>query len=466
MALKFDFNKRYRTFMITINEKTFLENDYLAFDKIEKFLKSLKPDYCACCFENGSLADDKDESQNHIHVYLEFTNARTGESMRKKFVSSHFDVVRGNPSEIRDYIFKEGKHNDKKITQLGSFEFGNWDNYKDKVYRNGGGSGWVDGKSSTRQTSNVIKEMVSRLDTVEDFIMEDPALYQRNRYVIDVLYNLKNENKFKSKSEEIETSNGEDCFYQKNLKTVYIWGGTGTGKTYGVQKTYGNSNVSIITTYPNHSNQNMNYDEYKGTPVMVFDEFRSSIKISEMLVVLDRTITDLRCRYANKKNLADSIFLLTNIPFHHQYKKLQEDEDGKRTFEAFERRFTGGIWFMYYSKYLKRRFLVLESEYLKEKYPQISYDFACPLSNCEAVSKKHLGILKYLDEHYLDDNSDFMVPYNPDDDPFLIGDFVSVPDGDEFTDLYYIPEFYADYLDMINGKNKICIEEATGEMPF
>lgn len=460
MAKEFyDFEKRQRTFFLVINKKTIDENPELDWPIINSEIeKKLHPKYfCASC-EDGALSPNKegisDTEQKHIHVYLEFENAKQGTSIQKFFKTAHFIVVRGNPVELRDYVFKEGKHTDKKVTQIvAPFEAGDWDYYKDKKYRNLGDC-LLQAKSKTRDTSFTIKEMVARMETVEDFILEDPALYQRNRYVVDKLYSIKQESQFLDRTEEVETLSGSS-FYLKNVKAVYIYGGTGTGKTYGVQSTYGGENVSILTSYPVGNFSNMLYDDYNSTPVMVFDEFRSSIKISEMLTVLDRSVTDLRCRYINKRNLADKIFLLSNIPFTSQYKKLQEEDEGKVTFEAFERRFTGGIWFMYYSPYLKRRFLVCESEYLKEKYPQIEYDFSCPLANCTVISREALQDVKWLDEHYKSMDNAFMAPCEPDWDLLSLGEFIRESyydvDKDEYivddnATAYMLPAFYAKYL--------------------
>lgn len=62
---------------------------------------------------------------------------------------------------------------------------------------------------------------------------------------------------------------------------VYISGATGTGKTRGVLEKNGYSNVYRVTDYLHP------FDSYNGQPVIAFDEFRSSLRIKEMLLFCD-----------------------------------------------------------------------------------------------------------------------------------------------------------------------------------
>ena len=67
----------------------------------------------------------------------------------------------------------------------------------------------------------------------------------------------------------------------RNLDICYIYGATGTGKTRSVMDKYGYSNVFRVMDYSHP------FDNYKGQDVVIFEEFRSSVKLSDMLNYLD-----------------------------------------------------------------------------------------------------------------------------------------------------------------------------------
>ena len=79
----------------------------------------------------------------------------------------------------------------------------------------------------------------------------------------------------------------------RTMKVVYISGATGTGKTRTVMEENGYEAVYRVTDYEHP------FDSYAGQEVLVLDEFRSQLKISEMLNILDGYPLELRCRYAN-----------------------------------------------------------------------------------------------------------------------------------------------------------------------
>ena len=93
---------------------------------------------------------------------------------------------------------------------------------------------------------------------------------------------------------------------------------------------YGYENVYRITDYEHP------FDGYKGQDVIVFEEFRSGIKIGEMLTFLDIYPLSLPCRYNNKIACFTKIFIISNIPLEQQYPEIQREQP--RTWVAFLRR--------------------------------------------------------------------------------------------------------------------------------
>ncbi len=116
----------------------------------------------------------------------------------------------------------------------------------------------------------------------------------------------------------------------RDVHVTYLWGDTGTGKTRGVMEKYGYSNVYQVTDYAHP------FDNYKGQKVIIFEEFRSSLKIEDMLKYLDIYPLQLPCRYANKVACYTEVYILTNIPLDKQYTHVQQDSP--KTWAAFQRR--------------------------------------------------------------------------------------------------------------------------------
>lgn len=87
---------------------------------------------------------------------------------------------------------------------------------------------------------------------------------------------------------------------------VYISGATGTGKTRGVLEKNGYSNVYRVTDYLHP------FDSYNGQPVIAFDEFRSSLRIKEMLLFCDIYPIELPSRYTNKYACYNKVYIISN----------------------------------------------------------------------------------------------------------------------------------------------------------
>ena len=116
----------------------------------------------------------------------------------------------------------------------------------------------------------------------------------------------------------------------RDLDVTYLWGGTGVGKTRSIMEQYGYENVYRVTDYDHP------FDDYKGEKVVLFEEFRSSLKIADMLKYLDGYPLMLPCRYGNKVACFETVYIVSNIPLSQQYPNTQLSEP--ETYRAFLRR--------------------------------------------------------------------------------------------------------------------------------
>lgn len=98
---------------------------------------------------------------------------------------------------------------------------------------------------------------------------------------------------------------------------------------------YGYSNVFRVTNYTNP------FDSYKGQDIIIFEEFRSSLQITDMLNYLDGYPVLLKSRYNDKQACYTKVYLITNIPLEQQYPQIQLDSP--KTWNAFRRRIHGVV---------------------------------------------------------------------------------------------------------------------------
>lgn len=116
----------------------------------------------------------------------------------------------------------------------------------------------------------------------------------------------------------------------RDVETTYICGDTGCGKTRYVMEKHGYANVHRVTDYDHP------FDNYHGQPVVVFEEFRNSLKIQDMLNYLDGYPVELPARYANKLAKFEHVYILSNWILLEQYPNQQMNHP--TTFRALLRR--------------------------------------------------------------------------------------------------------------------------------
>lgn len=69
---------------------------------------------------------------------------------------------------------------------------------------------------------------------------------------------------------------------------------------------------------------------------MIFDEFRSDLRIGDMLQYLDGYPIELPARYANKQACYTTVYIISNLPLENQYVTTQIESP--ETWQAFLRR--------------------------------------------------------------------------------------------------------------------------------
>ena len=278
-------SKRYRNWFITYVYKK---------DKgdLEKFIKSrikVLSDFTYYVYqlERGNMAH-----KLHHHLFIRYKQPKTYNQIGKAFYSAHVQHISGPVQKVIKYCTKE------KTRVSGPVEWGDL-----------GGQGK---RSDLAEIMEMVKCDWSNDQIAEVFPSQMFLYYQH----IDVMRERYHEEQFA----------GKFCI----PKVTYIYGGTGTGKTRYIYDNYKPLDIYRCTNYDNP------FDMYKEQDVMVFDEFRSSIKLVPMLNHLDAYFTRLPARYHDKTAMYTKVYIISNEPFEKMYPDVQEKNF--ETYRAFCRR--------------------------------------------------------------------------------------------------------------------------------
>ena len=278
-------DSRSRKWQITINNPA---DKGFTHEQIQKLLASFKN----CVYYCFSDKVGKDGTF-HTHIFFYCTNAVRFSAVKCKFDGGHFEMANGTCQQNRDYVFKEGKWIDDKKADT---------NIRDSHVEYGD-------VPVERQGSR------NDIETLYDCIKDGYSNLQIIDEMPQYLFNVDGIEKARQMLREEEY---KEVF--RDVKVTYIYGDTGTGKTRGIMDKYGYTGVYRVTDYSHP------WDNYKGEKVVIFEEFRSSLKFADMLVYLDGYPVSLPCRYANRFACFDTVFIVSNIPLNEQYRRLAEGE--------------------------------------------------------------------------------------------------------------------------------------------
>lgn len=239
----------------------------------------------------------------HTHVYLLFSSATRFSTVKNQFPTAHIDRSRGTSKENRDYVFKSGKWKDtaKSETNLPETHI-EWGELPEE-------------RQGTRTDLVNLYASIKEGKTNADILEENPQhLILLNH--IDRTRKTVLEEKYRK--------------VWRDVKTTYIFGETGLGKTRCVMDHYGYPNVYRVTDYKHP------FDSYNQQPVLLFDEYSGQLIIQNMLNYTDGYPLELPCRYSNKQACFERVFIISNLPLSKQYEEIQSGEPA--VWEAFLRR--------------------------------------------------------------------------------------------------------------------------------
>lgn len=265
------------------------------------------------------MADEIGAETNklHTHVFFHTRNPIRFSTLRNKLTKInadfHIDSCKGTASENRNYVFKQdkwAKDRSKHDTALIETQE-EW------------GELPVSHQGERTDLENLLN-MVEEGYTDMQIIRKNPDTSIKNLDKIGKLRAIYLTDKYLG-------------VRRLNLRVHYVFGQTGTGKTRNILDHYGDGNVYRVTDYQHP------FDHYQQEPVILFEEFRSSLRLSDMLNYLDIYPVQLPARYHQKVACYTEVIVCSNWPFELQYSELQQDPEQQSTYAAWVRRFNGTV---------------------------------------------------------------------------------------------------------------------------
>lgn len=207
----------------------------------------------------------------HIHILLHYENARTWESIKKKFPRGDIEAAIGNDEQCRTYISKEGNFIEH-------------------------GKPSIQGERTDikKTTDEIMEGKVS----VDEIAVSNPQLYHQYGRTLQKVEDIALRKKFRT------------------WMTTCDWyvGPTSTGKSHKAFENF-NPETHYVWKYDNGWQ-----DGYTGQEIVIINEFRGQIKFSELLELIDKWPKEISRRgRAPVPFLAHKIIITSSLLPHEIY---------------------------------------------------------------------------------------------------------------------------------------------------
>ena len=231
----------------------------------------------------------------HTHVYFYCPSPVRFCTIKNRFPTAHIEKSYGSSEENRAYIRKEGK--------------------------------WAETEKADTSVPNTFEEWGDLPVGQEE---EAPQMFKlicdlrKGKSIMEI---LEDNPKLAFKIRDIEvlrqTILAEKYSVEKRqLEVTYLYGASGTGKTWGIFEHNDPRDICRITNYSGRNG--VYFDAYHCQSVLVFEEFHSQIPIADMLNYLDIYPLTLPARYSDRQACYTKVYITSNIPLEDQYQDTQK----------------------------------------------------------------------------------------------------------------------------------------------
>lgn len=250
--------------------------------------KGRKAGIAVCVSKNGCY---------HCHMAC-YGNTTTLKKVSDVLYQSHVEPQLGGKEQLKAYLLKEGKYEEKGEQVL-------YTKGLDAIGNNQG----------SRNDLEEIEELLNQGYTPEQ-IFDEAFRYRKYEKMIKSHYLQKRIN---------ETP------LIKDMWNEYHFGASGSGKTYTYIRLcdkYSPDDVYLCNDYANSGSSGGGFDFYSNNPakIILLDEFRGNIPFHNLLSLLDvYSRNQQHARYQNTYNLWTSVIICSIYPPEEVYKFMVED---------------------------------------------------------------------------------------------------------------------------------------------
>lgn len=235
-----------------------------------------------------------DTGTRHSHLVLSSKKQSRFSKLRRLYGNAiHCEKMRGTRQRAMDYITKTGKFHEKAHTVIVPPVF----------------CGEIVSNSGKRSDLERIEEMICEGFDPQQIYAEDFKFRRFSRLIEQAHYDKMT----------------ESIPVERDVKVVWHYGESGSGKTYEYVKLcgeYGRDNVYLYDDFSSGG-----WDGYQYQPVLFIDELRDQIPFSELLRLLDRYPHQLHARYQNKQASWNEVHIASIYSPHELYTRLVGDRN-------------------------------------------------------------------------------------------------------------------------------------------
>lgn len=256
---------------------------------IQETIASLNPQYYCMGDEIGK------EGTPQTHIFVFRNSPIRFNTLKNKFPDAHIETAYGSCQENRDYITKSGKWLDSDKTETtvkdSFFEFGVMPR-KDE---------------ENNSTADKIIAGVDAGKSTEQIIRENPKLWAKTNDISvlrETLYTEKYMNQ------------------NRNVNVIYVHACINSGRTEYIYARHDPRDICRITNY--HRDGSVRFDAYHAHRVLLFEEFRSSIPLVEMINYMSGYPLNLPARYTDRVACYETVYITSTFPLDDQYESEKD----------------------------------------------------------------------------------------------------------------------------------------------
>ena len=304
-----------------VKKQIIVERPYFkSYQHFKSYLENLQVE--GLKYSVGQVEKGHKENTTHLQFGVNFDDrhAKRFYTMKKYFPTAYLAMARGSNYDIKVYCTKI----DTRVEE--PFEIGKFVEMRKRT--------------DYEEFYSALKSGASNLELMENFY---------------TLFTTMGQDKIDKQRDLLFNSQYEDK--GRNIRTTYIYGAPGTGKTKSVYKKYGFSNVFRVSYYGKFQ-----FNGYKGQKVLLLDEFNGQINLGWLNQILDSYPIKLETKGGERIACFDTVIICSNYSFEEIYKEQKLIKDD--IYNSVYRR----IHFIY--KYEKDNKIITEKDSEFEEIPK------------------------------------------------------------------------------------------------